>query len=158
MSLHSVAALPAVEIRLAELRDVEAVQAMFAEFVRSTQYQKYVGVNPEYSVRTIERLITNDDGALFVAEAGGELIGMLGLAVYEHPFSGEIVATEAFWWLNPARRGHGVHLLRRAEKWAKEKGARALSMMAPCDKPRVAEIYEALGYESVELIYQKDLR
>ncbi len=144
-------------VRQATMEDVPAVQAMFAEFVRSTQYQKYVGQNPEASTALIAQLVAHEDGGLFVVQAEDGLIGMFGVMVYSHPFSGERVAVEAFWWLNPDRRGYGVYLLRRAESWAKEKGAKRLSMMAPCDKPRVAEIYERLGYEAVELTYQKDL-
>lgn len=143
--------------RVATLEDVDAIQAMFARFVETSQYIRFIGQNAEYSMGLIERLIVNDDGAIFVADAGGEVIGMIGLAVYQHPMSGEHVAVEAFWWLNPDHRGYGVYLLRKAEKWAKAKGARSLSMMAPCDNPRVQEIYSALGYEAVEVTYQRTL-
>lgn len=137
--------------------DVPRLQAMFAEFVRSTQYARYVGNDPEYSSGLLERLIANDDGAIFVAERNGLVIGMLGLYVFQHPMSGRFVATEAFWWLDPAHRGSGVFLLRRGERWARAKGAHTLSLMAPADKPRVAEIYEAIGYERVEITFQKNL-
>ncbi len=145
-------------VRQATLDDVPDVQAMFAEFVRTTQYQKYVGQNTDVSSALIAQLVAHEDGGLFVVQAEDGLIGMFGLMVYAHPFSGERVAVEAFWWLNPDRRGYGVFLLRRAEAWAKEKGAKRLAMMAPIDKPRVAEIYEALGYHAVEITYQKDLQ
>lgn len=145
-------------VRQATLADVKTVQAMFATFVASTQYAKYVGNDPAYSTGLIERLITMDDAALFVVQAEDGVIGMIGLLIYQHPMSGQRVAVEAFWWLNPDRRGYGVYLLRRAEKWARAQGAMSFAMMAPADNPRVAEIYEACGYERVEITYQKDLR
>ncbi len=145
-------------VRQATIEDVPAVQAMFETFVRTSQYQRYVGTNAAASTRLIAHLVTHDDGGLFVVQAEDGLIGMFGIMIYAHPFSGERVAVEAFWWLHPDRRGYGVYLLRRAERWAAAHGARRLSMMAPADKPRVAEIYEALGYDRVEITYQKDLR
>lgn len=144
-------------LRDAVAADVPRLQQMFAEFVASTQYARYVGNDPAYSSGLLERLIANDDGTIIVAEREGLIIGMLGLLVFQHPMSGRWVATEAFWWLDPQHRGYGVYLLRRGERWAKAKGARTLSLMAPADKPRVAEIYEALGYERVEITFQRDL-
>jgi GNAT superfamily N-acetyltransferase len=144
-------------VREATLEDVEPIQAMFAEFVRTTQYAKYVGNDPEYSAGLIERLIALEDGAIFVVQAEDGLIGMFGVMVFHHPMSNQRVASEVFWWLNPDRRGYGVYLLRRAERWAIAHGAERLSMMQPFDKPRVGEIYAALGYSAVEVVWQKDL-
>lgn len=144
-------------LREAIQADVPRLQDMFAEFVASTQYARYVGNSPEYSAGLIERLIVNDDGIILVAERDALVIGMLALLAYQHPMSGERVAQEVFWWLDPAHRGFGVFLLRRGERWAKSQGARRLSLMAPADKPRVMEIYEAIGYERVEVTFQKDL-
>lgn len=151
-------ARPAPAFREATLADVPRLQAMFAEFVRSTQYAHYVGNDPAYSTGLLERLITHEDAVILVADREGVPIGMLGLMVFQHPMSGARVATEAFWWLDPAHQGYGVYLLRRGERWAAAKGATKLSMMAPADKPRVAEIYAAVGYDAVEITFQKDLR
>lgn len=144
--------------RRATLADVAPIRAMFEQFVSSTKYERYVGNDPEYSTGLIERLIaSSDDAAIFVADCDGQVVGMFAVFVFQHPMSGRRVATEAFWWLDPAHRGYGVYLLRKAERWARERGAWCLSMMAPSDKPRVAQIYEALGYERVEITYQKAL-
>lgn len=144
-------------LREAVATDVSQLQTMFATFVASTQYARYVGNDPAYSTGLIERLIANDDGVIFVAVRNGAVIGMLGLVAFQHPMSGERVASEAFWWLDPAQRGYGGFLLKRGERWAIAHGARRLSLMAPADKPRVGEIYAALGYDCVEITYQKDL-
>lgn len=149
---------PALTLREATLDDVAPIQAMFAEFVSSTAYAQWVGNNPIYSAAMIKFLIESDDGTVFVADDDGVLIGMCGVLVYTDAYSGERVASESFWWLNPDRRGFGPHLLKRAEKWCKARGAVFLSMMQPFDKPRVGEIYAKLGYSPVEVIFRKDLR
>ncbi len=144
-------------IRFASAGDLPRVVAMFSEFVGTSQYAQYVGNSPAHSARMMERLIGDDDKALFVVDIDASVIGMLGVMVFEQPFSGELVATELFWWLDPAHRGHGVWLLRRAENWARSKGAMRMTMMAPSDRPRVAEIYRALGYAETERVFTRNL-
>lgn len=144
-------------IREARPEDLPRIVAMFAEFVSSTQYARYVGNDPVHSAAMMERLITDEGKALFVVDSEDGVIGMLGVMVFTQPFSGETIASELFWWLDPKHRGHGVWLLRRAENWARSKGAARMNMMAPADKPRVAEIYEAIGYSYVERVYSRDL-
>lgn len=144
-------------IREATRDDLPRVVAMFARFVRESQYRQYIGNHPDHAARMMAQLIDREDWALFVVEQDDDVIGMLGLMLFDQPFSGERLATELFWWLDPEHRGHGGWLLKRGEKWAKAHGATRISMMAPADKPRVAETYRRLGYAEVEHVYQRDL-
>lgn len=149
-------------IREALQSDVPRIVAMFGEFVASTQYAQYVGNDPTFCEQAMIRFMQSDDAALFVVDSGDGLvghsvIGMLGMMCFQQPFSGETVASELFWWLDPNHRGHGGWLLKRGEKWARAKGATRINMMAPIDKPRVAETYAALGYSACETVFQKDL-
>ena len=59
------------------------------------------------------------------------------------------------WWVDPAARGIGLALLRRAERWAAETGAAAIQMIAPATNPRVGRIYERRGYRALETSYQR---
>jgi L-amino acid N-acyltransferase len=145
------------EIREATEADLPRVVAMFSEFVASTQYAQYVGNDPSYSAQQMARMMESDSCALFVVDLDGAVVGMLGVMVFVQPFSGELVASELFWWLDPQHRGNGVWMLRRAEKWAQSKGAARMTMMAPVDKPRVCEIYEAIGYRAVETVFSRNL-
>ena len=148
----------ATVIRRATLDDLQRVVGMFAEFVSSSQYARYVGNDSAHATKMMTRIIEGADCALFVADSSDNgVIGMLGVMAFIQPFSGELVASELFWWLDPKHRGNGVWLLRRAENWAREYGAKRLSMMAPIDKQRVAEIYSAIGYQEVERVFQRDL-
>jgi hypothetical protein len=56
------------------------------------------------------------------------------------------------WWVEPAARGCGLALLKRAERWALETGATAIQMSAP--EARVGRLYERRGYRLVEMTYQ----
>lgn len=144
-------------IREAVPSDVPRLAEMFSEFVASSQYAKYVGNHPTFASRAIERMIGNPAAAVFVVDAEQGIIGMLGVLTFEQPFSGELIASELFWWLDPNHRGHGCWLLKRAERWARERGAVRMSMMSPVDKPRVASTYMAMGYTEVERVFQRDL-
>jgi len=145
------------DIRRATEADVPTLVRMFTEFVATSQYRQYVGEDASFCTAQMQRLIASDFAAIFVVERDGAVIGMLGGIVFQQPFSGELIASELFWWLDTAHRGHGAWLLKRFEKWAKELGAVRVSMMAPIDKPRVAETYEGLQYVAVETVYQRNL-
>ena len=148
-------AAPAIREGTAD--DLPRIVAMFADFVSSTQYAQYVGNDPKYSADMMRRMMESPDCAIFVVDSDDGVIGMLGVMVFIQPFSGEKIASELFWWLDPKHRGHGVWLLRRGESWARSQSAKRMSMMAPIDKPRVGEIYEAVGYREVERVFQRDL-
>ncbi len=147
---------PTLVSRRATADDLPTLVAMFQQFVASTQYAKYVGQDAVYCTGAIADLINSCTSAVFVV-GDDPIFGMLGVSVFVQPFSGEIVASEHFWWLDPEHRGHGPWLLRRAERWAKTLGATRMTMMAPIDKPDVATIYGKLGYNEVERIFQRDL-
>lgn len=144
-------------IRPATFWDVPRLVAMFQQFVETSQYAQYIGNDATCSASAIQRMVESDDAAIFVRETEHGVVGMLGVSVSVQPFSGERIAAEHFWWLDPKHRGYGGWLLKRAEKWAKAKGATRMMMMAPVDKPRVAETYARLGYAEVERIFQRDL-
>lgn len=146
-------------VRRAKMEDIWRIQEMFARFVRTSQYRRYIGDNPDCAADMIAKLIAFESASVvFVVEQpDGKLTGMLGVHIFAQPYSGEIIANEAFWWLDYGHRGYGAFLLRRAERWARERGAKRILMMQPFDKKRVGEIYTALGYSPVEVTFSKDL-
>lgn len=143
--------------REAVLADVPALVAMLRQFIGSADYGHYLADNAAAAERLITRMVTSDTMRVFVVTLPTAVVGMLGVTLYAHPMSDEVMASEVFWWLDPAHRGNGVWLLRRAERWARSCGAVRMQMMHPVSKPRVGEIYEAVGYSRLEVSYQKDL-
>lgn len=149
------------EIRRATCLDVPAIVSMGAAFLASTTLGAHIATNPEAMETLTHRLLENGeagDSVVFVADRGGHLDGMIGAVAYAHHISGERIAGEVFWWANPEARGTtGIRLLRRAEQWARDKGAKAFQMIAPAGADRVASIYQRLGYGQVETTYQREL-
>ena len=126
---------------------------MGERFLTETVYRGRVAVNPAAMARTVAMLLHSEIGAVFVSEHDGTVVGMIGLILFEHPITGEVTATELFWWVEPEHRGHGLRLLKRGEQWAHASGARAVQMIAPT--PDLGRLYERLGYSFMESGYQK---
>lgn len=133
--------------------ELATVVEMGHHFVRSTGYADLVHDDPSCMEELGKRLIRN--GTLLVSEEDGRLTGMLGFLIYSHFISGQQMAVEAFWWVEPGHRGAGIRLLREMEKRARQAGAKNVQMIAPNDK--VAHFYELVGYKFVESTYQLTL-
>lgn len=140
------------QVREATDRDLDTIVSMGEAFLRETPYGTQIGTNPE-QLRTFARTLMQGAGA--IAVTGGDVpTGMIAVWCFVHPFSGERIASELVWWVNPEERGStGVRLLRWAEAWARAQGAVALQMIAPTD--RVGAFYERRGYTRVEVSYQR---
>jgi GNAT superfamily N-acetyltransferase len=142
-------------IREATTADVPRLVAMGTRFLSETVYRGRMTVTPVQMADTVHMLLASPAGTVFVAERDGNLVGMIGLLFYTQTISGEATVAELFWWVEPEHRGNGVRLLKRAEKWAVERGATAMHMVAPT--PDVGALYTALGYELIESTYQRTL-
>jgi GNAT superfamily N-acetyltransferase len=140
-------------IRQATPDDIPRLVEMGTRFLTETTYAGRVVPNHAAMARTLALLLASDVGGLFVAETNGTVTGMIGLLLFEHPFTGSLTAQELFWWVEPEYRGYGLRLLRRGEQWAAAAGAQHVHMIAPT--PAVARLYERLGYGYLEAAYQK---
>jgi acetyltransferase (GNAT) family protein len=143
-------------IREATSEDLDAVLALSVALVIE-QYDSLFTPNPVTMRATGQRLVDDPRGVMLVDyDVGEELTGTLGGLVYEHPCSGEQVASEVFWYVRPKYRGtSGLRLLDAFEAWALAHDARLVQMVAPTD--RVALIYQRRGYTAVEQTFQRRL-
>jgi len=137
------------------MADLDAIVAMGQRFRQSTGYQALIPENLPQMRHLAAALIDRPGGVVLVADRAGTLCGLLGLLVYPHYLSGEMVGGELFWWVNPEARGIGLRLLRHAEMFARAHGAAAIQMIAPT--PEVEALYTRLGYQPVERLYQRRL-
>lgn len=140
-------------IRAALQADIPRVVEMGRRFYRESGYAKHLAENPEQMRLLMEQVLAGE--GLLVAECDGKLIGMFGYVLFPHFVSGELIAAEVVWWMEPEHRGNGLKLLHFAEKRARAAGAKRLQMIAP--NKQVARVYERLRYEFVEIAYQKAL-
>lgn len=142
-----------VTIRSATIADIPRLVEMGMRFLRTGSYQRHLAENPEQIAATARQMVESPDAAVFVAETDRRIVGMLAVFCYQHPLSGERVASELVWWVDPESRGAGLRLLRVAEQWAAAHGARALQMIAPDE--HVGRLYEHRGYCRMETLYQR---
>jgi GNAT superfamily N-acetyltransferase len=141
--------------RPATAADVDAIVAMGQRFLAQSVYRGHLADNPG-QVRTLATsLIASPEGDVLVADDGDGLVGMLAIVAYPHHLSGEWVAGEVAFWVDPAARGIGLRLLRDAERWARAHGAARLELIAPT--PEVERLYARLGYRPVERTYHRAL-
>ena len=141
-------------IRHATLDDVPAITAMGGQLIQS-EYREILRENPAQMADVAIRLIESESGAVLVDEVNDAVVGMIGMFSTPHLLTGEIVAGELFWWVDPLHRGRGLRLLKQAEQWAHAKGATRIQMVAPND--RVGQLYARMGYLRMETSYQKDI-
>lgn len=129
---------------------------MGLRFIDETSYAGKIGKDRE-TIRDLLTRLMSSAHAMLAVSCGhdGTLNGMIGAFVFYHPISGEKVAGEMFWWMEPEARGQGVRLYRYMEQWAKAMGAVKLQMVAPTAK--VGDFYRRLGFYEVETTFQRDL-
>ncbi len=141
-------------VRPATEADTDALVALGLAFVRESSYAAHVAENPAQIAKVIAYLLVTPGCVLLVAERDSTVIGMIGLMITPHLFSGVLTAGELAFYVHPAHRGMtGIRLLRAAEAWASEQGAQSISMIAPTEA--VGQLYARLGYTVLETNYMK---
>lgn len=138
--------------RSATSDDVEQIVAMGRHFIEDI-YPGDLRYNPDQIRLFAHQLIAADDSDILLAESGGDVVGMLALMAYAHPMSGDRIATEVCWWVEPQHRGLGMRLFRAAEAWSRAQSAVVFQMIAP--SPEVAHFYERVGFKAIETTYQR---
>jgi len=149
---------PAV-IRAAQVADlpqlIELGQAFYAEGRLPGRF------NPRHFIQVWGQLITTGVGVLLIAERDAQFLGAIGGLIYQDPGTGDHVAQEAFWFLQPAaRKGRlGLRLLDAFEREANRRQcARVLMVhLETLQAGRLAAFYQRRGYQLVETIYAKEL-
>ena len=143
-------------IRVATVEDLPAVLEMGHHFYAQTDYHKWVREDPKFFASMCSMLF--EQGRIFVADRGGELVGFLAALVFVHPFMNQKMVTEIMWWVEPAHRGgtSAIRLLRATEAWGRECGAEAIQMGAWIGA-HLDPLYERMGFEARETMFQKAL-
>lgn len=142
-------------IRLATRADIPDIVDLGVRHWTESRYGQWMPANRDVMAELARALVDGEDALVLVDEQAGAVVGMIGVAVTPHIYSGEPVMSELFWYAPPESRGSGVRLLRRAEGWAAARGVKHSAMIAPNE--RVAEFYERMGYAALEVNYIKPL-
>lgn len=139
-------------IRAATFEDIPALTMLGRRFIKESGYEGMVNANPFKLHSAMERLLEGG-GAIFLAESDGQVVGGIGLMLYELYFSDDRMAMELFWWMHPdhRKRPDGAKLLLCALKWARESGCKLFSMVdLPGLDGDAARMYERLGGKLME--------
>jgi GNAT superfamily N-acetyltransferase len=149
-------------IRQAKHSDLKRIQEMGSEFWVESNFKDFLGeLDPEGLHRFYVHLIGKN--CLMVADVDGEVVGMMGFSIFQHPMSpGKKIAQEHFWWIEPEHRRSGVgsELLATAEHLIKARGAIGNFMITlhGVDHERVGNFYEGEGYRPFEYVYFKGFK
>jgi GNAT superfamily N-acetyltransferase len=92
-----------------------------------------------------------------LSEENGKIVGLLGMLIVAHPFSGEVTASELIWFMEAEARkgGDGIKLLWEAERVARELGAKKFQVASPTEA--IGKIYTRFGFRQIEVTYLKSL-
>ena len=98
-------------------------------------------------------------GVILVAEEQGEIVGGIGGSLFPDFNTGDLTATEMFWYLMPGHRGQGLRLLREFERAMRERGGKRIWMvhLMAVNAERMAEYYARNGYALSEQFFVKEL-
>ncbi len=143
-------------IRFATDADIEPITVLVKRFHETSDYGKHLAYHPEKVAALIARSTSDESGAFVaVSEHEGAVVGFIIGYNYEHPYTGELIASELFWFTEPKFRRDGVKLFRCFEVWADMIGATRIHMIAPTEK--VGRFYAKRGYDALETVYTKAL-
>lgn len=138
--------------------DFDRVFEMAEKFYRSAHLNDIAPFNKEHVAGLIVGCMNDKDKALFVAEDGDSLAGMVLLALVPFTLSPAAkFAYEIAWWTEPNERQKGVGklLFGAIESWAENVGATHIQMaaLASSGHDSVTAIYLKNGFHLLESAY-----
>jgi GNAT superfamily N-acetyltransferase len=144
-------------IRLAKKEDVPRIVELGSLSLKGGPYEQLIADHPEHTAKLAINIIAGG-GKILLWDEDGQVSGLLAFIVIPHPFSGELTADEAIWYVLPEARkgGAGIKLLWAAEQMAKEMGAKKFQFASPMQS-HAGAIYERFGYREIEVSYLKNL-
>lgn len=151
-----------MHIRSARSEDAATILEMGERLHQEGAY-RFLPFDREKVRRWIEGYLTlHERRCLFVAERSGVLAGMLGGYLDDYFFCDELVAHDAFVFVERERRGSvaAVRLIRAFREWATARHARelCLGISSGVNTERVGRFYERMGLTRVGAIYKQRLR
>lgn len=113
----------------------------------------------EHFKHTWDQIYLTKTGSIIKYEKDGEIVGALGFLVYKDILSGQLKATETFWFVKKEHRGAGVLLLDEFERISKIMGVKKVMMahLKNLMPEKVKSIYLKKGYREVETQYERSI-
>jgi GNAT superfamily N-acetyltransferase len=113
----------------------------------------------EMFVRSWTALIESGAGIIFLLSSETRIAGALGGIAYPDLYSGDLIATEFFWFVREGSRGGGLKLYRAFEQWARDRQCSQIRMVHLLDSmpEKLSRVYKHLGFVPAETHYVKAL-
>lgn len=115
----------------------------------------------EVFIKTWENLYSINIGKIHGAFNEEQLYGAIGGIIFPDPNTGDLIATEMFWYVMPEfRKGTvGLRLLNYFENWAIKEGAKRIIMvhLNSLQPDRLSMFYKKRGYSPIEIHYIKEV-
>lgn len=119
------------------------------------------GWNLKAFVKLWELLLDADFGKIFAVSENGKLVGVLGAGFMEDPYSGQVTATEQFWYVLPSHRKTraGMELFMAFQEEAKKRRVKKMVMvhLAALTPESLQKFYEKEGFKLAEQTFWKEL-
>lgn len=150
------------EIRPAEPKDLVAILEMGREFFEQSGNSAFTTFDEPSLAATVIGLMSGvGNGALLVAEADGQAVGIAAHVVF--PFYANMntkLGQELFWFVKPDfRKGLGAALLDELEADARRKGADVFmsAAIAGLRDAAIGRVYQRRGYKPAENTFIRKL-
>jgi RimJ/RimL family protein N-acetyltransferase len=135
---------PGITVRPATLADVDAAVAMLAEVAGEGRWiATEAPVDVEQRRRRMAEDVEREDAVILVAEAGGEVVGELGLHLARFGVAELGMAVASGW----RGRGIGSALLAEAVDQARAAGAHKVSLQVWPHNAAAIALYERFGFQ-----------
>jgi hypothetical protein len=88
-----------------------------------------------------------------------EVIGAFGGMIYANPNSGNMTASQVFWFMHPEKRGPGANLLSEFEAIARDMGCTQIFTTNIINRRsgRMSKMFRRKGYRPIEIHWAKEL-
>jgi ribosomal protein S18 acetylase RimI-like enzyme len=153
------------EIREARLSDQAGLNALWGEadalHHAALPHVFAPPTDPVRSEEAVAAILTDTDQAVFVAQIGLHLVGVVHVGLRERrpPMRTKRFAVVEAIAVTASHRGSGIgrRLMAAAERWAQDRGAAEVWLDVWTFNERAIAFYEDLGYETVSQRMRKDM-
>lgn len=145
-----------ITLRLATPEDFVGVTDLAMEFSSTTPYN--VAPLREKIEELVGTYLSSPSAVVLLLMANDAPVGLLIGVVNEFLLTRDLMASEIAWYVRPQARGHGHHLRKAFEYWAKNIHNVRFIHMSSLDTPAVNKYLKRQGYAPTEKAFVKDLR
>ena len=140
-----------------KIEDLDCLVDLAEQFFSESMFLK--GFDKETARRSWSGFINSGIGVIFGLKGIDGFHGMLGALRVPDVHTGELIASELFWFVDKNKRGKGLLLLKAYEEWAKVGGCKRIAIGHLEDlTPRKLELlYVKMGYTLSEKTYMKEV-